>query len=118
MKNGAETGFWARMRERYLADYLIAEFKNVNSSVGNTSVWQLAGYMKEKGVGFFGMLIARNGVSRGTANPAVLDQWVHANKMIVPVSNEDLKAMMEMRDNGGEPTDYVDDLVDRIRCSV
>ena len=118
MKNGAETGFWARMRERYRADYLIAEFKNVNSSVGNTSVWQLAGYMKEKGVGFFGMLIARNGVSRGTANPAVLDQWIHANKMIVPVSNEDLKAMMEMRDSGGEPTDYVDDLVDRIRCSV
>ena len=118
MKNGAETGFWARMRERYLADYLIAEFKNVKSSVGNTSVWQLAGYMKEKGVGFFGMLIARNGVSRGTANPAILDQWIHANKMIVPVSNEDLKAMIEMRDSGGEPTDYVDDLVDRIRCSV
>ena len=69
-------------------------------------------------MGFFGMLIARNGVSRGTANPAVLDQWVHANKMIVPVSNEDLKAMMEMRDSGGVPTDYVDDLVDRIRCSV
>ena len=118
MKNGAETGFWARMRERYLADYLIAEFKNVRSSVGNTSVWQLAGYMKERGVGFFGMLIARNGVSRGTANPAILDQWIHARKMIVPVSNNDLKAMIEMRDSGGEPTDYVDDLVDRIRCSV
>ena len=73
MKNGAETGFWARMRNRYQADYLIAEFKNVKSSVGNTSVWQLAGYMKEKGVGFFGMLIARNGVSRGTANPAILN---------------------------------------------
>ena len=118
MKNGAETGFWARMRERYQADYLIAEFKNVKSSVGNTSIWQLAGYMKEKGVGFFGMLIARNGVSRGTANPAILDQWIHANKMIVPISNEDLKRMIDMRDSGSDPTDYVDDLIDRIRCSV
>ena len=105
MKNGAETGFWARMRERYIADYLVAECKNVKGSVGNTSVWQLAGYMKERGVGFFGMLLARNGVSRGTANPAILDQWIHAKKMIVPVSNEDLKAMIEMRDSGGEPTD-------------
>lgn len=118
MKNGAETGFWTRMRERYQADYLIAEFKNVKSSVGNTSIWQLAGYMKEKGVGFFGMLIARNGVSRGTANPAILDQWIHANKMIVPISNEDLKRMIDMRDSGSDPTDYVDDLIDRIRCSV
>ena len=118
MKNGAETGFWARMRERYQADYLIAEFKNVKSSVGNTSIWQLAGYMKEKGVGFFGMLIARNGVSRGTANPAILDQWIHANKMIVPISNEDLKSMIDMRDSGSDPTDFVDDLIDRIRCSV
>lgn len=118
MKNGAETGFWARMRERYRADYLIAEFKNVKSSVGNTSVWQLAGYMKEKGVGFFGMLIARNDVSRGTANPAILDQWIYANKMIVPVSNEDLKIMIEIRDNGSDPTDFADDFIDRIRCSV
>ena len=118
MKNGADTGFWARMRDRYRADYLIAEFKNVKSSVGNTSVWQLAGYMKEKGVGFFGMLIARNGVSRGTANPAILDQWIHANKMIVPVSNEDLNTMIEMRDSGSDPTLFVDDLIDRIRCSV
>ncbi len=118
MKNGAESGFWARMRERYQADYLIAEFKNVKSPVGNTSIWQLAGYMKEKGVGFFGMLIARNGVSRGTANPAILDQWIHANKMIVPIGNEDLKRMIDMRDSGSDPTDYVDDLIDRIRCSV
>ena len=118
MKNGAETGFWARMRERYRADYLIAEFKNVQSSVGNTSIWQLSGYMKEKGVGFFGMLIARHGVSQGTANPAILDQWIHANKMTVPVSNEDLKIMIEMRDNGSDPTDFVDDLIDKIRCSV
>ena len=58
MKNEAQDGFWARARERYKADYLIVEVKNVRGRVGNGSVWQLAGYMKEKGVGFFGMLIA------------------------------------------------------------
>ena len=59
--------------------------------------------MKEKGVGFFGMLIARNGISRGTAYPAIIDQWVHSNKMIVPISNEDLVDMVRLRDNGGNP---------------
>ena len=118
MKNQAQNGFWAWMRERYKADYLIAEIKNNKGLVGNNSVWQLAGYMKEKGVGFFGMLIARNGISRGTANPAIIDQWVHSNKMIVPISNEDLVSMVRLRDNGGDPTDFLGNLIDRVRCQV
>ena len=118
MKNDTDSGFWARMRERYGADYLIAEVKNTKGRVGNGAVWQLAGYMKEKGVGFFGVLIARNGVTKGVANAAILDQWIHANKMIVPVSSEDLGSMIEMRDSGADPTEFIDDLIDRIRCSV
>ncbi len=65
MDNHVEEGFWAQIRDRYHADYLVAEMKNNSGSVSNTSVWQLAAYMKEKGVGLFGLLIARNGVSRG-----------------------------------------------------
>ena len=118
MKNQAQDGFWAWMRERYKADYLVAEMKNNKGPVGNNSVWQLAGYMKEKGVGFFGMLIARNGISRGTANPAIIDQWVHSNKMIVPISDEDLVDMVRLRDNGGNPTDFLGNLIDRVRCRV
>ena len=118
MKNEARDGFWASMRERYRADYLIVEVKNTKGKVGNGAVWQLAGYMKEKGVGFFGMLIARNGVTKDVANPAILDQWIHANKMILPVSAEDLRTMIEMRDGGGSPTEFLDSQIDRIRVSV
>ena len=92
--------------------------KNNKGSVGNNSVWQLAAYMKEKGVGFFVMLIARNGISRGTANPTIIDQWVHSNKMIVPINNEDLVDMVGLRDNGGNPTDFLGNLIDRVRCRV
>ena len=118
MKNGAQDGFWSGARRQYKADYLVVEVKNVKGAVSNSSVWQLAGYMKEKGVGFFGMLIARNGVSRGVANHAIIDQWVHSNKMIVPISNEDLITMVELRNNGGEPTDLIEELIDSIRCEV
>ena len=118
MKNGAQDGFWAGARDQYKADYLVVEVKNVKGAVSNSSVWQLAGYMKEKGVGFFGMLIARNGVSRGVANHAIIDQWVHSNKMIVPISNEDLVTMVELRDNGSDPTDLLEELIDAIRCEV
>ena len=118
MKNGSQGGFWAEARGRYKADYLVVEVKNVKGAVSNSSVWQLAGYIKEKGVGFFGMLIARNGVSRGVANYAIIDQWVHSNKMIVPISNDDLVTMVELRDNGGEPTELIEELIDAIRCEV
>ena len=53
MDNHVEQGFWARIRERYQADYLVAEMKNNTGTVSNSSVWQLAAYMKEKGVGLF-----------------------------------------------------------------
>ena len=118
MKNEAQDGFWARARERYKADYLIVEVKNGRGRVGNASVWQLAGYMKEKGVGFFGMLIARNGIVRGVGNHAIIDQCVHANKMIVPINNDDLVTMIQLRDSGGDPTELVEDMIDRIRCWV
>ena len=118
MKNEAQDGFWARARERYKADYLIVEVKNSSGRVANKSVWQLSGYMKEKGVGFFGMLVARGGVSKGEANLAIVDQWIHANKMIVPISNDDLLTMIQLRDNGFDPTELVEDLIDRIRCWV
>ena len=87
-------------------------------SVGNTSVWQLAGYMKEKGVGFFGMLIARNGIVRGVGNHAITDRWVHANKMIVPFSSDDLVTMINSATAAVTPTELVEDMIDRIRCWV
>ena len=118
MDNHVEQGFWARIRERYMADYLVAEMKNSNISVSNTSVWQLAAYMKEKGVGLFGLLIARNGVSRGVANYAIIDQWVHSRKMVVPLSNEDLVRMIRLRDEEGDATTYLSNLIDRIRRAV
>ena len=118
MDNHVEQGFWARVRERYQADYLVAEMKNNNGSVSNTSVWQMTAYMKEKGVGLFGLLIARNGVSRGVANYAIIDQWVHSKKMVVPLSNEDLIRMIHRRDEEGEATAYLSSLIDQIRRAV
>ena len=112
MDNHVEEGFWARIRDRYHADYLVAEMKNNTGSVSNTSVWQLAAHMKEKGVGMFGLLIARNGVSRGVANYAIIDQWVHSKKMVVPLSNEDLVRMIRLRDEEGEATGYLSRLID------
>ncbi len=118
MDNHAEQGFWARIRERYHADYMVAEMKNNTGSVSNSSVWQLAAYMKEKGVGLFGLLISRNGVSRGVANYAIIDQWVHSNKMVVPLSNEDLIRMIRLRDEEGEATAYLSGLIDGVRRAV
>lgn len=118
MKNEAEDGFWAKVRERYSFDYLVVEVKNSKGAVANSSIWQLAAYLKEKGTGFFGMLVAPSGVARGVGNHAIIEQWVHASKMIVPISNDDLRTMVEMRDSGGDPTELVDDRIDRIRCSV
>ena len=118
MDNHVEQGFWARIRERYQADYLVAEMKNNTGSVSNSSVWQLAAYMKEKGVGLFGLLIASNGVSRGVGNYAIIDQWVHSRKMVVPLSNEDLIRMIRLRDEEGDATAYLSGLIDGVRRSV
>lgn len=118
MDNHVEEGFWARIRDRYRADYVVAEMKNNRGTVSNTSVWQLAAYMKERGVGLFGLLITRNGVARGVSNYAIIDQWVHSRKMVVPLSNEDLIRMIHLRDEEGEATGYLGSLIDRIRRAV
>ena len=118
MDNHVEEGFWARIRDRYRADYVVAEMKNNRGTVANTSVWQLAAYMKERGVGLFGLLITRNGVARGVSNYAIIDQWVHSRKMVVSLSNEDLIRMIRLRDEEGEATGYLGSLIDAVRRAV
>ena len=38
--------------------------------------------------------------------------------MIVPISNDDLVTMIQLRDSGGDPTELVEDMIDRVRCWV
>ena len=57
---------------------------------------------RPKGVGLFGLLIARNGISKGVSNYASTDQWVHSNKLVVSISNEDFKMMKRLRDEEGK----------------
>ena len=62
LPNYCETGFWAFLRSRYCADYIVVDAKNYNQKVTKKEILQIANYLKLHGTGLFGIIISRNGI--------------------------------------------------------
>ena len=66
LRNYAETGFWAHIRTRYLADYIVLDAKNYTKKVTKKEILQISNYLKVHGAGLFGIIISRNGGDNGS----------------------------------------------------
>jgi hypothetical protein len=63
--NYASEGFWQFPRSRYSADYVVVVAKNARRKTKKPHILQIANYLKEHGVGRFGMILRRQGSDRG-----------------------------------------------------
>ena len=49
--NYCDTGFWAFLRSRYGADYIVADAKNYSQNVSRKDILQMSNYLKAHGAG-------------------------------------------------------------------
>ena len=61
LPNYADQGFWAFVRGRYCADFIIVDAKNHSSPVGKEEVLQVLNYLKRHGAGLLGIVVSRFG---------------------------------------------------------
>ena len=54
---------------------------------------QIANYLSPHGAGLFGMIIARDGTSRG-AQWTIREQWVLRSKLVLVVTDDDIRQML------------------------
>lgn len=108
---------WEFLRNRYDADYVVVDAKNSAKSISKNDVLQIANYLKQKGTGLFGIIIARKGTSSASEN-ALRDMWIHDQKMIIVLNDVDIEQMILDKKNGEDPAKLILKKIEDFRLSI
>jgi len=100
-------GFWDMIRLKYRANALIVDCKNLNEPISKDEVISTSQYLSEKRLGNFGLILSRFQPS-ASALKEVQKLWLEQEKMIVCIDDEELKKMIQLKENGNEPTKFLD----------
>jgi len=103
---------WERLRAECKTRFMVSEFKNYQESPGQREVESLQQYLFAKAMRTFGVLC-----SRKEPSPSAIAQrrraWVEQEKLIVFLTDEDLKEMLRYKDGNGDPFDVIDAQLER-----
>ncbi|MBL6458828.1 restriction endonuclease [Belnapia sp. T6] len=115
--NYASEGFWCFLQRRYSADYIVVDAKNAKGKIQKSHILQVANYLKEHGVGRFGMVLCRQGPDRG-AIATLREQWVLHGKLIIVLTHRDIEDMLLAKAASGDPSSVIGAHIQRFRLSM
>jgi hypothetical protein len=115
--NYASDGFWQFLRSRYSADYVVVDAKNAKGKIQKPHILQIANYLKEHGVGRFGMILCREGSDRG-AIATLREQWVLHGKLIIVLTHRDIEDMLLAKAASGDASSVIGAHIQRFRLSM
>ncbi len=115
--NYCDKGFWAYLRSKYLADYIVIDAKNYRQKISKKDVLQISNYLKEHGTGLFGIIITRNGVSE-SAIYTLREVWAVDKKMIVILQDNDIEQMLLEKISNREPENIIRQKIEDFRLSI
>jgi hypothetical protein len=113
--NYANDGFWAFIREKYLADYIVADAKNYTRKVKKTDILQIANYLKTHGAGLFGIIFSRNGGDSSGCLHTIREQWMVHQKLILVLDDTDVENMLI---SAGGAADVIGAKIEEFRLSM
>lgn len=117
LPNYCDKGFWAYLRSKYLADYIVIDAKNYRQKISKNEVLQISNYLKEHGTGLFGIIITRNGVSE-SAIYTLREVWAVDKKMIIILQDNDVEQMLLERLANREPENIIRQKIEDFRLSI
>lgn len=117
LPNYAEDGFWAFLRDRYLADFVVVDAKNRTGEIKKKDALQIANYLKEHGAGLFGMIACRKGADAGCIH-TLRETWVVDQKLVIVLADSDIEQMLLARQSGAHPESIVKQKIEDFRLSL
>jgi hypothetical protein len=106
MPNFATKGFWKYIGEKYKGDLIVVDCKNYTEAINKNEILTVANYINEKGCGLFALICTRVEISDSARN-AVKNQWLHADKMILCLTDTDLIQMLGDKERGVDPANTI-----------
>jgi hypothetical protein len=118
LPNYAEKGFWAFMREKYTADYVVVDAKNYAGRIKKNETLQIANYLKPYGAGLFGIIICRKGGDSAGCEHTLREQWLVHRKLMLVLDDEDIEEMLINKSDGNPPEDLISRKIEQFRLSM
>ncbi|EAZ84558.1 restriction endonuclease [Lysinibacillus fusiformis] len=109
VKRGNE--FWKFLVDEFHSRYIVFEFKNYSEEVKQTQVYTTEKYLFQKALRNVCFLISRKGLSENaiTATKGILRE---SGKLILNICDNDLYKLLQLKESGDEPSDFLFELVD------
>lgn len=109
VKKGNE--FWGFLVGEFHSRYVVFEFKNYSEEVKQTQVYTTEKYLFQKALRNVCFLISRKGLSKNgiTATKGILRE---SGKLILNICDNDLCKLLQLKESGDEPSDFLFELVD------
>lgn len=117
LPNYAEDGFWAFVRSRYSADYIVADAKNYSGKVKKRDVLQISNYLKQHGAGMFGLIICRNG-GDSSCTHTLREIWTIDKKLIIVLTDDDIEQMLLTRSSGAQSETIIRQKIEEFRLAL
>lgn len=114
LRNYAEAGFWAHIRNRYFADFIVLDAKNYTKKVTKKEVLQMANYLKVHGAGLFGIIVSRNGGDTGCYYTC-REMWAMDKKLIIVLNDEDVIKMIIAKAASDDPEEIIRQKIEQFR---
>ncbi|SDG23569.1 hypothetical protein [Chitinophaga filiformis] len=117
LRNYAESGFWAHLRNRYSADFIVLDAKNYSKSVTKKEVLQISNYLKIHGAGLFGIIISRNGGDKGSYYTC-REIWAIDRKLVIVSDDNDIIKMIIAKASSNAPEEIIRQKIEEFRLSM
>jgi hypothetical protein len=117
LPNYANDGFWSFVRNRYGADFIVADAKNHTDEVGKDEALQILNYLKEDGAGLLGIIVSRRGPDHGCQH-TIREHWIRHRKLIVCLADRDIEQMLMLKEACAQPESVIRDAIASFRLSL
>ena len=112
IKNGVTQDFFDTICKYFSTKYIVFEFKNYEKPITQREIYTTEKYLYEKALRKVAIIISRKGADKH-AKMAARGRLRESGKLIICLSDEDLKAMLQIKKEGEKTTGgYLEDILD------
>lgn len=112
IKNGVTQDFFDTICKYFSTKYIVFEFKNYEKPITQREIYTTEKYLYEKALRKVAIIISRKGADKH-AKMAARGSLRESGKLIICLSDEDLKAMLQIKKEGERTTgEYLENILD------
>lgn len=112
IKNGVTQDFFDTICKYFSTKYIVFEFKNYEKTITQREIYTTEKYLYEKALRKVAIIISRKGADKN-AKMAARGSLRESGKLIICLSDEDLKAMLQIKKDGEKTTGgYLEGILD------